>query len=220
VALPPADGRICGTCDAVHNPDRCQGHSRNQAGSQCKAYKVTGLSVCRRHGGATGASQAKSQMIKAEAYAAREAQSATTRRVRMVLGQFPAAAVEDPLRELQLLAGEMKQWKQAMAERVAELLEQEKLRYGTDGGEAIRGEIQLYERSMDRLATTLAMIAKLNIDERLVKIAEGQKEMILAAIEAGLAKVNVTGPMAVEARIEAGRYLRTVSQMPAQITAA
>jgi hypothetical protein len=116
----------------------------------------------------------------------------------------------------------VKQWKEAMAERVADLLEAEKLRYGTDGGEAVRGEIILYERAMDRLANTLAMIAKLNIDERLVRIHEAQRDMVLAAIEAALTKAGINGPAAVEARSEAARHLRVVATIgePAQITAA
>lgn len=212
----------CLTCGQPHNPSTCQGHSKQQAGAQCKGHKVTGLEVCVKHGGGTGASRAVSQAYTAEKSVKRIAAAATTRRIRMVMGSFPSERIENPLRELQELAGEMKAWKQAMAERVADLLEQEKLRYGTDGGEAIRGEILLYERAMERLATVLATIAKLNIDERLVKIAEAQKDMILGAIEAALAKAGVTGPAAVEAKVEAARHLRIVATQaePAQITAA
>jgi hypothetical protein len=189
---------------------------------QCGGPKVKGLNFCNSHGGRSKAAKAISQAYVAEQYATKIAKQATTRRIRMVMGEFPNERIENPLQELQLLAGEMKAWKQAMAERVADLLEAEKLRYGTDGGEAIRGEILLYERAMERLATTLAAIAKLNIDERLVKIAEAQKDMILAAIEAGLAKIGVTGSAAVEAKVEAGRHLRLLAPPPPlpEITAA
>jgi hypothetical protein len=219
----PLEGPPCLTCGNVHDPKRCQGHSRNHGGQQCRSWKVAGLNVCRRHGGGTKAARAKSQAIVAEGIASRAAVDQVTRRVRMLIGgQFPSSRIDNPLQELQLLAGEMKQWKEAMAERVADLLEAEKLRYGTDGGEAIRGEIVLYERAMDRLATTLATIAKLNIDERLVRIAEAQRDMILGAIDAALTKAGVTGPAAVEARTEAARHLRVVASIaePAQITAA
>lgn len=222
--LTPPDGDAvppCLICGRPHSAATCQGHSKQQAGQQCKGPKVKGLNFCIKHGGRSQAAKAISQAYVAEQTATKIAKQATTRRIRMVMGEFPNERIENPLQELQLLAGEMKAWKQAMAERVADLLEAEKLRYGTDGGEAIRGEILLYERAMERLATTLAAIAKLNIDERLVKIAEAQKDMILAAIEAGLAKAGVTGPLAVEARIEAARHLRIVAAPePAQITAA
>ncbi len=212
----------CLTCGHPHLPGKCQGHSKQQGGAQCKSAPVRGLAVCVKHGGASGAARGVSEAYVAEQAATRLAKSAVTRRIKMVMGAFPNERIENPLRELQELAGEMKAWKQAMAERVADLLEQEKLRYGTDGGEAIRGEILLYERAMERLATVLATIAKLNIDERLVKIAEAQKDMILGAIEAALAKAGVTGPAAVEAKVEAARHLRIVATQtePAQITAA
>lgn len=219
---PPPDGPPCLDCNTPHDPKRCQGHSKMQAGKQCKGWPRPGLKVCKRHGGHSRESRAKSEAFVADRLATTTAQHEVTRRVRMVMGSFTSVRIENPLSELQLLAGEMRQWKEAMAERVADLLEAEKLRYGTDGGEAVRGEILLYERAMDRLAQTLAAIAKLNIDERLVKIQEGQRDMILAALEAGLSRAGVTGPLAVEARVEAARHLRlvTAGSEPAQITAA
>jgi hypothetical protein len=221
VPLPTTDQPPCLDCGQPHRTDRCQAHAKARGGGQCQGFKVPGLSVCVKHGGRTAASQAKSTIARAETAAARTADAAVHRRIRMVMGAFPDQRIENPLQELQLLAGEMRQWKQAMAERVADLLAKEKLRYGTDGGEAIRGEILLYERAMERLANTLAMIAKLNIDERLVKIAEGQRDMVLAAIEAALTLAGVTGAPAVAARQEAARYLRVVASTtePAQITA-
>jgi hypothetical protein len=67
------------------------------------------------------------------------------------------------------------------------------MRYSTDGGEAIRGEIVLWERAMDRCLAVLGTIAKLNIDERLVRINERQVNEFTAALRLSMARQNLAG---------------------------
>ena len=54
----------------------------------------------------------------------------------------------------------------------------------------------------------LATYAKLNIDERLARITEAQQFMVMQAIEAALAAVNISGQQAIEAKRAAARRLR------------
>ena len=84
-------------------------------------------------------------------------------------------------------------------------------RYAGMTGEQIRGEVQLFERAMDRCNTVLATYAKLNIDERLSRITEAQQFMVVQAIEAALSSANVTGAAAIEAKRAAARRLRVVA---------
>lgn len=186
----------CDKCGIAHDLSRCKGHSTTQNGAQCRKRPMAGQPVCGTHGGRAPQNKASG------------ATRTTDKKLRETLGRLTVVPVENPLLELQALAGEAKAWKELCAGLVSEL---KSLRYSTDGGEQIRGEIQLFERAMDRCERILTSVARLNIDERLVRIAEWQKAMVLDALTAGLAKVGVDGSRALEARTEAARHLRAVS---------
>ncbi|WP_166379906.1 hypothetical protein [Catellatospora methionotrophica] len=118
-----------------------------------------------------------------------------------------ASPITDPLRALQELAGQVVEWKDALAARV----DLHALRYESNiSTEQIRGEVQLLERAMDRCNTVLATIAKLNIDERLARIDEMTAVVIVRAVEAGLASAGVAGPAAVKAREVVRGHLRAL----------
>lgn len=189
----PAPITPCAKCSTVHDPTRCKAHSKRQGGMQCQQWPMAGQSVCGSHGGRSPSSKPGAEIRKAE------------EKIRKTLGKLTIVPVENPLLELQLLAGEARAWKEAVAGHVAEL---ERLRYSTDGGEAIRGEIILFERALDRCALVLTAIAKLNIDERLVKIAAAQQQVVIAAIEAAIQAAGLTGAPAVEARKTVARHLK------------
>lgn len=201
--MPAVPSGPCPKCSTEHDPTRCQAHSKLRAGGQCGNRPLKGLTVCRTHGGNTARARAAGKNRQAAA------------QLREQLGTLYVTPVDNPLRELQVLAGEARAWKELCAAHVAKL---ERMRYGTEGGEAIRGEIVLFERAMDRCAQILAIIAKLNIDERLVRIAEGQKDMILRALEAGLSTAGVTGDAARTAKQAAARHLRVVASHQPQPT--
>lgn len=193
---PPAPEPVtCTKCNTIHDPTKCKAHSKLQQGSQCQLRPMTGQDVCGSHGG-------RAKQNKAAA-----AKRTTEVELRETLGRLTIVPVENPLQELKNLAGEAAAWKELCAEHVSRL---ERMRYGTEGGEAIRGEIQLFERAMDRCLAVLATIAKLNIDERLVRIAEAQKTMVIQAIEAALFAAGLAGPQVVEAKKVAARHLRAV----------
>lgn len=173
---------------------KCKGHV--SGGRPCKAWAMHGQDVCRVHGGSSPQARAKAAERLAEA---------KLRRVFAATGHQP---VDDPLTELSKLAGEVVAWKNFLADRVAEL---ERLRYTGVGTEQIRGEVQLFERALDRCAAVLGMIARLNIDERLARVTERQADALLHALEAALAHAGVTGERAVEAKQVAARQLRVVA---------
>lgn len=189
-------GDVCERCGKIHDPTKCKAHAKRQGGAQCQLPPMDGQEVCGVHGGRNPKARA--------AGAARVAET----KMREALGRLNIVPVENPLLELQSLAGEATAWKQMCAEHVSNL---RSMRYGTDGGEAIRGEIVLFERAMDRCIVVLTAIAKLNIDERLVRIAESQRNMIVQAVDAAIAAAGITGPPAIEARKAVGRHLRAVA---------
>lgn len=166
-------------------------------GAPCKSWAIHGATVCRMHGGAT-------RHVKAKA-AARVAERTMTR----TLGRLTIVPVANPLEALAQLAGEVLAWKELCAGYVAHL---EELRYDGDrSGEQIRGEIQLFERALDRCASTLGMIARLNIDERLVKIEQEQLELVERAIIAALDDASVEPDRQREVVRSLGRHLRSIA---------
>src|SRR4029077_7314275 len=113
--------------------------------------------------------------------------------------------VSNPLDVYAEFTGRVMAWMKTIDGLVRNL---ESPRYAGLTGEQIRGEVQLFERAMDRCNTVLSTYAKLNIDERLSRITAEQQQMVVEAIEAALAAANVTGALALEAKRAAARRLR------------
>lgn len=150
--------------------EKCTANSR-QTGERCgnwppKDYPE--ITVCRFHGGASPHVKRKAMERRLE------------EQVRNLFNRLDIKPVDDPLTELSHLAGQVVAWKDHLAGMVDNLKNQ--YRYETEFNEAIRGEVALFERALDRCAQVLGMIAKLNIDERLAAITERQAQ----ALENGL----------------------------------
>lgn len=132
-----------------------------------------GIGPCRKHGGATRNHRKHAEVVQAEQALAS-------------LG-MPVRRVENPLHELQALAGEVLGWKDMLAAKVADLQSH------TIGDLAtVRGEVVLFERAMDRCTRTLEVIGRLNIDARLAAVTSGQVETFQACQVAGLGAYNAT----------------------------
>lgn len=192
--------------DAGGNPIKENGRPvcgravKNRGGGWCEKGPAGGIAgkPCRSHGGAA-------PQVKA-AIAREKAEEGVRKTAAMIMRE--ATPVGDPLAALQQLAGEMTAWKDALGEQVDIL----KLGYSSEmGTEQIRAAVQLYEKALDRLGTTLANIGRLNIDARLIAIEEGKKEMILRAIQAALTAAGVTGEAQTAAIGVAGRELRVIN---------
>jgi len=119
-----------------------------------------------------------------------------------------ADPVEDPLRELQVLAGEAKRWKQLVAERVSGLTS---LGYAGAVGEQVKAEVQLLERAMDRLGHLLLGIGRLNIDERLARVSEQQAATVASALGVVLSEMGLSHDQQREARSRVARHLRVAA---------
>lgn len=176
---------------------KCTG--RSAGGTRpCGNWPITGGNVCRKHGGA--APQVKAAAIRRTAEAD----------VQRGLARLDVTPIGDPFEQLSALAGQVVAWKDALAGKVNELTT---LRYEAMGAgtEQLRAEVALFERALDRCASVLGLIAKLNIDERLAKISERQAEAVVRAVDAAIAAAGITGPAAAEARSVAARELRLVA---------
>lgn len=157
-----------------------------------------GAGRCKFHGGSTRNHQNSGHLALVEQQLHRDQQALTA-----LLGT--ADPVEDPLRELQVLAGEAKRWKHLVAERVSGLAS---LGYAGATGEQIKAEVQLLERAMDRLGHLLLGIGRLNIDERLARVSEQQAATVASALGVALSEMGLSHEQQRDARSRVARHLR------------
>ncbi len=139
-------------------PQALQCSGRRPDGEPCKAWWV-----CAAHGGCAPQIKAKATRAIAE----RKAE-------KLPAGISDYEPVTDPLAELQRLAGQALRWLDVLEGIVAE---SQRIRYTTQA-EQIDGRIVLLERAMDRAGKFLADLARLNIDERMTKLSEGQARLV------------------------------------------
>jgi hypothetical protein len=107
------------------------------------------------------------------------------------LAKLNVTPIENPLEELRRLAGQVTSWKDQAAKMVNEL--QGDMRYKDEkGAEQLRSEIVIWERALDRCVTTLAVMAKLDIDDRLARIEQAKVDMVFTIIEKTFEDLGLT----------------------------
>lgn len=188
----PAVG-FCPMHKPIPEARRCKGKGRTH-------LAMKGQVLCGIHGGKNPRNLAAASRRMAEAKLEKQV-------TRLLAAHGVSTPVENPLKELQELAGQAKAYKDTLANIVGDLTE---IRYeDAKGAEQLRSEVSLLERAIDRLGKFLVQMAQLDIDARLVRIAEIEAAIVIAAINAALADAGVTGAAATRAREIAATYLET-----------
>lgn len=160
---------------------KCGGKLHGRAGT-CQlpagwGTEHAGYGRCRKHLGnaPTVARAAERERIEAE--------------TRVELARLDVVPVDNPLGELQKLAGQVLAWRDALAGRVNSLTD---IRFRDEhGGEQLRSEVVLFERAMDRCERVLVAMARLNIDERLVKITLEQARLTNEVLKGALDDLGI-----------------------------
>lgn len=171
-----------------------------RTGEHCKANAVNGTvpPICFHHGGAAPQVRRKAAERVAEAQAAQYVRT------------LQITPIDNPLTALAKVAGEIAAIKDRLGARV-DALTDEQLRSTDDkGAEQVRSELTVYVNLLNQLAGTLGVFAKLNIDERLARIDEETRRMILRAMEAGLSAEGIAGPQARNVLTKTGQALRVI----------
>lgn len=160
---------------------RC--HATTRAGARCTQWAVRGATVCRMHGG--GSPKVKRAAARRVAAAAAEA---TVQRT--VAGRGPMT-IGDVYRELLATGATVTAWRDLLTERLDDLNGQ--LTY-TDalGVERVRADVQLFARALDQATKTLELIARLDLDARLVAITARQADVLDGIIRRVLAVAGLT----------------------------
>lgn len=190
--------------DAPLPYEPCTGTSK-QAGRRCRLRPIPGGKVCKWHGG--GAPQVQ------EAAARRLATQQITASVEAVLAHEGVTAVEDPLQELGKLASASTALMNALGARVNSLDELEHhAGVGQQYSPAIKAEVQMYERAMDRTHRLLDSLVKHGYMERQVTIAETEALLVSGVIRRVLAGLGLTSAQQAQAQTLLATEFRALEQ--------
>lgn len=204
-------------------------------GERCRAWAVTGTTVCIKHGGAAPQVRQAAQVRAASM----EAHQAAARMV--ARAGVDADPLEHLLESLHRSAALVEVWGAMVSDldsaaaqhaRERDLIRGE-LGYGQagyDGGGELRvwsndhlltlnkfGEAQLhpyvaeYEKALERRAKLAKMCIDAKLDERMVALQQRQVEVAQQAFEAMLAELSLSAPQRQEARLSYVRHLRAVA---------
>lgn len=133
-----------------------------------------GIAACKLHGGMSPSGKTHA----ARAAADRDARAALAR-----LGH--PEPLTDPVRRLQLLAGEADQWLQVCRDQVA-ALDGDFAALDNFGAEQTRAMVRQYTEAIDRLHRIGADLVRLNLEERARRLDETQSALVWATIDRGL----------------------------------
>ena len=183
-------------CDKPH----CHAKAKNPGKTgdkRCHRWPVKDSTRCRVHGGATPQAKLKAAQIRIERSIGEAVEA---------LGIVP---VQNPLLELQTLAGRVVAWMNVCQETLQTVYT---VGYSGETGEQVRAEILVWERAMDRAVHTLATLGKLNIDARLAAIEERQAEQVETAFAAAMSVLGVGLEQRADAEREFAKHLRIVAE--------
>lgn len=120
-----------------------------------------------------------------------------------------AKPIDNVYEELYLLAGQIVKWKDILALRVSQL---GYLGYGTEhAGEQVKAEVQLFQSALTEARNILVSIAKLDVEEKRVRVAEAQAMMVAEAIGRVLDSLGLDDRAILRARSSVASQLRVLS---------
>lgn len=188
--IPPDDKRCVGTSKA--------------SGERCPMWAIKGGTVCYHHGGA--APQVKA--AAAVRIRTQEIQSSAER----VLAHEGVEGIEDPLQELSRLASSSKALTEALGARVNALQELE--HFDAKNSPAIKAEVQMYERAMDRTHRLLDSLVKHGYTERQVQIQESEAMLVAGVIKRVIAGLGLSPEQQKEAQVLLAAEFRALAPRP------
>jgi hypothetical protein len=198
----------------VKDERRCRARAKT-TGERCRKAALKDMVVCRSHGGAAGQSRAAAARRRAE----KQAAAVLTARGQVV-------PIYEPLETLAEVAGEVVALKDYLRNQVDAL--NGVLTYSYASGEIaglgqsredVRAVVAAYERALDRAARVLAVMAKLDLTGQLLPLRTRKAELIIAAIDAGLATATLSGSQIQQIKSAIADELAKITASDEKITA-
>ena len=161
-----------------HDGRRLCGSRKRQGAGTCTqpagwGTDHVGAGACKLHGGCLPNHQATaiSELARAE------------------VGRLGFEPVGDPLAQLADTAGELVAIKDRLRSHVERLTEYRTL--SAEGTEQLRAELSAYQQALRDTVSVLAVMARLNIGERMAKVSEAQLELMEKALRAALVELGL-----------------------------
>lgn len=171
---------------------------------RCPMWAIKGGFVCFHHGGSTpqviAAAKYRLQTRKIEAFSS------------SVLAQEGIETIEDPLTELSKLTSGSKALMEALGARVNSLQELE--HFDAKNSPAIKAEVLMYERAMDRTARLLEALVKAGYAERQIRIQESEALMVAGVIKRTIAALGLTAEQQQMAQTILAQEFRELAPRP------
>lgn len=154
--------------------------ARNRSGERCRRVPAKGATVCSMHGGRAPQviAAARSRVVEADA-------------VRQLRAEGYEPTV-NPVEELLSLGAEVTALKDVLRARVADLSDAEWVTTSKLAVENVRAVVSAYERALDRCERTLTNMLRLDLEAKLVHLAQRDAEAIWRAIGVGLAAIGAS----------------------------
>lgn len=160
---------------------QCTAKSK-QSGKQCKRHAAPNQDKCAMHGAKTpnalAAAETRRVMGEAEAWLLEHIKDAR-----------PMGSMREVYDELLAVAGTARVMRLVMEQRVSEL---STTGYQGVTGEQVKADVVLLERALDRSAKVMDLIARLNVDERRVRLAETQGALVADVIRRILDRLSLS----------------------------
>lgn len=171
---------------------------------RCPMWAIRGGFVCYHHGGASPqakeAAKRRLQTRKIEAFAD------------SVLAHEGLEGIEDPLTELSRLTSGSKALMEALGARVNSLQELE--HFDAKNSPAIKAEVQMYERALDRTARLLESLVKAGYVERQIRIQETEAQMVAGVLKRTIAALGLTPEQQQKAQQVLAEEFRALAPKP------
>ena len=144
------------------------------------------------------------------AAARRVAQADAEVAVRLAVADRGPLTLAEVYAELLATAGVVVAWRDLLTERMAGL---PSFTYtDRNGVERIRGDIMLFQKTLDQATRTLELIGRLDLDSRTAALSRQQGEAIAAAIRQVLVAVGLTPEQDAAARVAIPRALHALAE--------
>lgn len=179
---------------------RCVGTSKT-SGQRCPMWAIKGGTVCYHHGGAAPQTKAAA----AQRIATKKIQAAAE----ATLAHEGIEGVTDPLEELSKLTSSSKALMDALGARVNSLDELE--HFDAKNSPAIKAEVQMYERAMDRTHRLLDSLVRHGFTERQIKIEESEAMLVAGVLRRVLAALSLTSDQQKQAQLLLAQEFRALT---------
>lgn len=196
--------RTCDKCATQHvtkdGHQACIRHKLpSRGGAACKNAPMPGRTLCRSHGGNAPHNKRGAAKRQLEAVARK-----------LIPDLDDRTPITNPLERLLELAGEADAFRESLR-LLANKLDNQIRYFGSAGGEQLRGEVAMYRVAIKDVTDLLIAIAKLDIDNQLVRLETRRVEMTVTALKAGAVDAGLTEEQQRSVMAHVGRHLRLIA---------